>query len=296
MKTAKESLKDFLKKCKCYSIQSGDPEQSYRLNESDLLQLLNDHASQFHPGNGENKPTDQDIKNAANDYINDLDTRGLDKPALHFIAYQQGAKDMRDNNIYIAPKEPFQVDNFNQKRLLDSMNAPLPKAEELLGSVIPNSRITDNYVHSESLTREQYLNLEKEELVTMLMNCRALLGEKIPDVQTYTTTDNSTIQDSRRETKTLTLKEANEIINREHPNEPYGKSTEADEWISVKEKERLPEKLKTVIFCTEMGYVTQGYLTGMKTKDGLDMWMETYVGNEYHNVILWQPLPKAPQK
>ena len=49
------------------------------------------------------KPSDKDIENAALDYI--------DEESNHFArdakrnAYISGAKDMRDNNIYIAPKE-----------------------------------------------------------------------------------------------------------------------------------------------------------------------------------------------
>lgn len=64
------------------------------------------------------------------------------------------------------------------------------------------------------------------------------------------------------------------------------------EWIKV--SDRLPKELETVLLCTSLCYVTQGYLTGLKTKDKLHIWHETYIGNQYHNVTHWMPLPKPP--
>jgi len=59
----------------------------------------------------EPKPTDEDIANAASDYVGyneDKDTvpiRYLSREQCAIKAYKQGAKDMRDNKIYISPKD-----------------------------------------------------------------------------------------------------------------------------------------------------------------------------------------------
>jgi hypothetical protein len=51
------------------------------------------------------KPSDLDIENAAADYINEPEQTWNTADYLHIAdAYEQGAKDMRDNNIYISPK------------------------------------------------------------------------------------------------------------------------------------------------------------------------------------------------
>ena len=53
----------------------------------------------------EENATDEDIENAAKDYIDELDTwSDLSYPQLIHHGYIDGAKDMRDKKIYISPK------------------------------------------------------------------------------------------------------------------------------------------------------------------------------------------------
>ena len=53
----------------------------------------------------EQKATDHDIENAAADYINEPEQAWNTADYLHIAdAYERGAKDLRDNNIYISPK------------------------------------------------------------------------------------------------------------------------------------------------------------------------------------------------
>ena len=50
-------------------------------------------------------PSDVDIEYAAADYINEPEQTWNTADYLHIAgAYEQGAKDCRDNNIYISPK------------------------------------------------------------------------------------------------------------------------------------------------------------------------------------------------
>ena len=55
-------------------------------------------------------------------------------------------------------------------------------------------------------------------------------------------------------------------------------------WIKV--TDRLPED-ETVLFCTDMGYISQGYYDVA--------WVETFIGSEYTNVTHWMPLPEKPE-
>ena len=55
-------------------------------------------------------------------------------------------------------------------------------------------------------------------------------------------------------------------------------------WIKV--TDRLPED-ETVLFCTNMGYVSQAFYDGA--------WIETFIGMEYTNVTHWMPLPEPPE-
>jgi len=57
------------------------------------------------------------------------------------------------------------------------------------------------------------------------------------------------------------------------------------QWVSV--KNRFPSRRETVLFCTDMGYVSQGYYVGA--------WIETFIGTEYTNVTHWMPLPEQPK-
>jgi hypothetical protein len=54
---------------------------------------------------GAEEITDSDIENAASDYIDDLDLTGKSYIAKLHYAYQEGAKDMRNGNIYKSPKQ-----------------------------------------------------------------------------------------------------------------------------------------------------------------------------------------------
>ncbi len=66
---------------------------------------------------------------------------------------------------------------------------PIENNGRLQGSPLQAKEAQANYMRCQPFTREQYLNLDKEELVTLLLNCQALIDEKITDVQTYTSTN-----------------------------------------------------------------------------------------------------------
>jgi hypothetical protein len=51
------------------------------------------------------KPTDEDIQNAATDYIDEHLYNGLTEVERISKAYQMGARDMRHSKIYISPKD-----------------------------------------------------------------------------------------------------------------------------------------------------------------------------------------------
>ena len=57
------------------------------------------------------------------------------------------------------------------------------------------------------------------------------------------------------------------------------------QWIKV--TDRLPEFSETVLFCTNMGYVSHAFYDGA--------WIETFIGMEYTNVTHWMPLPEPPE-
>lgn len=50
-----------------------------------------------------NKPSDLDIENAAVDYLDEIDKEDTFNLSDIQVAYQQGAIDMRNNQIYISP-------------------------------------------------------------------------------------------------------------------------------------------------------------------------------------------------
>lgn len=64
-------------------------------------------------------------------------------------------------------------------------------------------------------------------------------------------------------------------------------SAESERWTPV--EERLPERGETLLFCTDLGYVTQGFLAY-----GPDVFVESFTSSEYSNVTNWRPLPKPP--
>ena len=78
--------------------------------------LMNEFATQ--PHSDIVKPSDQDIENASRDYINDDRFNGLLTTMKQTIrrAYYTGAENMRDNNIYISPKNKIMrtIDKYLQ--------------------------------------------------------------------------------------------------------------------------------------------------------------------------------------
>ncbi len=171
-----------------------------------LSEMIDNYVSQFHTGNGEN-----------------IEKLACPKCGETLVWHNGDAHDPqnRTNPLYYCTCgfKIYYADDFDK----------------------PSS---DNYMHSEPIIREQYLNLEKEELVTMLMNCQALIGEKMPDVQTYTTTDFPDIDFRRDIAHELSrdelidrLCEMNESYRamRKEWFEKTQMNTEADEWVSVKE-------------------------------------------------------------
>lgn len=61
------------------------------------------------------------------------------------------------------------------------------------------------------------------------------------------------------------------------------------EWLSVEKV--FPNPYTTVLFCTDMGYVSQGYRAEVGKS-----FRETYIGQGFDNVTHWMPLPKPPIK
>jgi len=66
-----------------------------------------------------------------------------------------------------------------------------------------------------------------------------------------------------------------------------------DNWIDV--NERLPEIFLAVLICTDLGYITQGYIIRTNSESDIITWNEVYVGNQYCNITHWQPLPTPPK-
>ena len=100
-------------------LEKNGIKQGYNIGVRDCARLIQEFIAQWsQPHSDIVKPSDQDIENASRDYINDDRFNGLLTTMKQTIrrAYYTGAENMRDNNIYISPKNKIMrtIDKYLQ--------------------------------------------------------------------------------------------------------------------------------------------------------------------------------------